>query len=291
MNRKKKSTEILAQLGDPLPLPYKANTTQIKNESAFEDFSGLPPSNAYEPIRKRRVFERRDFSGAGLGPKPTNPSRSERFERSDRHEEHVPLPIWRRDRGAGTEQRSQSNPGNSGTQNNSGFSAAMQFSDSEGEETHDGAENILDQLQHHLDTLKTLYDNKDAIELDQSKFEKILAMLEQMIEQKQQESIVHELERIQNQVRVSSQNRVGQNRVSSQNSVRHNRALSHTSQNLDPGRTVDQNIASNIPPPVAVHTDKQGKWRAWLLLVGVCFLLLASFIAGQFSYEYCYYFC
>ncbi|KAF8000745.1 hypothetical protein HF325_004534 [Metschnikowia pulcherrima] len=62
---------------------------------------------------------------------------------------------------------------------------------------------ILDDLQQQLDLIKTLYDSKDAIEADKKKLDKILASLQQLAEQKQQESIVHELERIQSQSRAS----------------------------------------------------------------------------------------
>lgn len=212
MNRKRKSTEILAQLGEPLPLPYRAHNTGIKSEFRRDEpptIAAGPAPIVYEPIRKKRLFERREVLG----------NRDLSFE-APTNDDHVPLPIWRRDRGvlmtsAVSESDTEENLGVQGT--------------------------ILDDLQQQLDLIKTLYDSKDAIEADKKKLDKILASLQQLAEQKQQESIVHELERIQSQSRASS--------------------------------------------------VESSKWKYAFWVLALFFLLLASFLAGQHSYEYCYYFC
>ncbi|OBA20937.1 hypothetical protein METBIDRAFT_167410 [Metschnikowia bicuspidata var. bicuspidata NRRL YB-4993] len=215
MNRKRKSTDILAQLGEPLPLPYQANPHTIKSERSFEDSPPVPQPLAYGRIRKRRVSERRELLGL----------RNEEFN-GPNLDEHVPLPIWRRDRGS--------------------FSTGSHPETEIEEDIEQSVKtpSVLDELQQQLDLLKSMYDSKDALDADHRKFANVSASLQQIIEQKQQESIVHELERIQKQ----------------------NKGLRS-------------------------HQGVNSKWKAGLWLLAFLLLLLASFVAGQFSYEYCYYFC
>lgn len=215
MNRKRKSTDILAQLGEPLPLPYKANTSHIKNENSFDEVESAPPPIVYEPIRRRRLFEKRNVLETRES-RPEHPS----------FDEHIPLPIWRRDRGSSS-------------------SAIVPDSENEGSEENEARElTIIDELQQQLDIIKTLYGSKDAIDADQGTFSKLSAMLQKIIERKQQESIVHELERIQ-----------------------------------------------KLPTQVDYIKQTNTRWRYGFWIGAIFLLLLSSFYAGQFSYEYCYYFC
>lgn len=148
MNRKKKSAEILAQLGDPLPLPYRAGP--VKAEPSADD--SPPHLTLNEPIRRPRVFS------------------EERLQNSQSAKETIPaLPIWRREADSSLVLR----PRETGTE-----------------------PSVLDELQRRLETLRTELAEDDLNEA-LGLLEKAVALLDDVLEQKHQQSIVHELERYQ----------------------------------------------------------------------------------------------
>lgn len=206
MSRKLRSSEMIEQLGEPLPLPYLTDK-KPKNEGTDESPEVL--SNPASDLKRRKV---RIPSGPGF-------------------------------------QSTSSNPGSSNTKNNGDAAISTRIdpvfplrllrqTDLELPE-----ETILDELERKIALMKQDINSSKDLEQDLAALQDISKTLDDIHNRKNNDNILHELERLQYQ-----------------------------------GEQFKKDSTHGV------H---------WLIIVVVTFVLLlvASFLAGQFSYEYCYYFC
>lgn len=81
MNRNRKSTDLIHQLGEPLPLPYRPSANIVKEETE-ENSPEDPPATLAEPIRRRHFAFRRQLEDS-------------KTESPQQVPLQVPLPLWR----------------------------------------------------------------------------------------------------------------------------------------------------------------------------------------------------
>lgn len=193
MSRKLRSSDVLEQLGEPLPLPYIVEASKQKEES--ED--SILSSQFAEQIKRRKV---RIPSSEGRIDYRTDPVVA------------VNDPF--------------------------GFPfRLLRQNDFEPDET------VLDEIERKIMLMKQDFRTKKDLIADQDTLEEISRTLDEIHSRKHNNSILHELERLQ-----------------------------------------EHGLSREDASPM--------RRRKTLILVAIAILLLiASFLAGHFSYEYCYYFC
>lgn len=81
MNRNRKTTDLIHQLGEPLPLPYRPSANIVKEETE-ENSPEDPPATLAEPIRRRHFAFRRQLEDS-------------KTESPQQVPLQVPLPLWR----------------------------------------------------------------------------------------------------------------------------------------------------------------------------------------------------
>lgn len=193
MNRKRKSVDVLAQLGEPLPLPYRPTPPQTIKLEEVKDDTHETEQIISDTFRPRNVLLRY-------------------FQDRDTEESRPRLPIWQNSRQLSNEFRPE--------------------------------ETVLDSIEGKISTLRIEMENGNGIDSEKEALDQINQQLEQIIEQRHENSLMQELQRLQH--------------------------LNQTS------------------------TTKSGKSNYPLWLASAIFIILlgmASYTAGSYSYEYCYYFC
>ncbi|WPK23850.1 hypothetical protein PUMCH_001100 [Australozyma saopauloensis] len=195
MSRKLRSSEVIEQLGEPLPLPYLVDTPKATKSGAVPNESNIsPPNQLADHILRRK---NRILSGES------------RLEQVHQVKEPVVYPL-----------------------------RLLRQAEAEVDK-----ESILDEIERKIQLLKVDMKNFKDSSSALIVLERINKDLDEIQQWKQHDSILGELERLQNQ----------------------------TSALENPGFS--------------------GRYRIAAVVTILACLLGLSFFAGQYSYEYCYYFC
>lgn len=143
MNRKRKSVDVLAQLGEPLPLPYRPTSQSVKTEIEDEGNNSEIISDTFRP---RQVLLRH--------------SRDREFESS-----RPRLPVWQNRRASSIEMNIE--------------------------------ETILDSIESKIAGLRTEIVSGNDLAAEKDTLELINKQLDRIIEQRQENTLMQELKRLQ----------------------------------------------------------------------------------------------
>lgn len=236
MNKRRKSADILSQLGEPLPLPYQAEPSRVKKEGLREDVLPSRTTSADYGLRSR-LHSGSDHMRANSIPDP--------YPHELSTEDRVPLPIWRKASGA-TRKRDINISDYSIEATNDGFNENNEvrtFGEHDAiiRSLHQKLDDLGQEYGSHTNSRTFLRQNLKTLEHIGDELDELLQESQQKHILNEQQHIIHELEKYQ---RLSTPSRPGQ-------------------------------------------------LLRWYVALGILsiLMLLMSFFAGHFSYEYCYYMC
>lgn len=153
MNRKRKSADVLAQLGEPLPLPYRPTSQSVKAEAEDEENNTEIISETFKP---RQVLLRHSWE-------------------RDHDTSHTRLPVWQNRRVSSVESQIE--------------------------------ETILDSIESKIASLRTEIDSGNDLSSENELLEQINQQLERIIELRHENTLMHELKRLQHTTEGSSDTR------------------------------------------------------------------------------------